>query len=433
MNILVVEPSKLYQQAFRKLFAPYATHLFITDSGDEALQIYCTASIDLICSAFYLIDMDGMTFVSNIRKLKWGKTVPVLLVTSKDDPAATIQIMHDGVTEVFKKNDLSVMEKYLQTYAQHARQQADLAGNILLINHDRKEAEVISDFFRNTKIRFVHFTHAQEAAHMARAAEFDLVITNLIFDGTITGMTLVREIREINKTMNRVPIMAIISNANPSQKIELLRAGANDIIQRPILLEELSIRLKNLLQTKKLIDTVEFQKQQLQEMAFHDPLTRLYNRHYLVTIVDRIFHEASRYRYTISLLMVDLDFFKKVNDTYGHAIGDIVLQDIAKLLQNNFRGSDIAIRYGGEEFLVLLPHCSKEEGMERAHVLRKTIENQHAGSIRVTASIGVSCTNLEKKITFKALFDAADQAVYEAKNNGRNTVVFHEPNIDSRY
>lgn len=429
MNILIVEPSKLYQQELERLFAPYASHLFITDSGDEALEIYCTASIDLICSSFYLNDMDGLAFVSNVRQLKWGKTVPVLFITSKDDPEAAIQIMADGVTEVFYKNDLARVEKYLQTYAQHAKQQADLSGNILLINHDRKEAELIRDFFKNTKLRFIHFIHAQEAANMARAAEFDLVITNLIFDGTMSGMALVREIREINETMNRVPILAIITDTNLSQKIELLRAGANDIIQRPILLEELSIRLKNLLQTKKLIDTVESQKKQLQEMAFHDPLTNLYNRHYLFTITDRMFLEAARHNYQISLFVVDLDFFKIINDTHGHAVGDVVLQDIAKLLQSCFRGSDISIRYGGEEFLILLPHCTRDEGIGRAEFLRETIEKEQPCSISVTASIGVSCTVLGQQTTFNELFHAADQAVYEAKNNGRNTVVFHEPKM----
>lgn len=427
MNILIVEPSKIYQQALERLFAPYATHIFTSDSGDEALKIYCTTSIDLVCSSFYLVDMDGTTFVSNIRKLKWGKTVPVLLITSKDSPEATIQSMRDGVTEVFQKNNLMAVEKYLMTYAQHAKLHADLSGNILFITPDLQEAEMIRSFFKNTQLQIVHFTNAEEAANMARAAEFDLVITNLVLDETMSGMALIREIRHINETMNRVPILAITSDANISQKIELLRAGANDIVHKPILLEELSIRVKNLLQTKKLFDTVESQRLQLQDMAFNDQLTSLYNRHYLSEIGGRVFDDANRHNYPVTMLIIDLDYFKNINDTYGHATGDIVLQSIAELLKQSFRGSDIPIRYGGEEFLVLLPHCNSEQGLKKAETLRQQIEVLNPASIPVTASIGVSSSLQQQDISYKDLFSSADQAMYKAKNCGRNTVVFCKP------
>lgn len=427
MNILIVEPSKIYQQSLKRMFASYATHIFICDSGDEALKIYCTTSIDLVCSSFYLVDMDGTTFVSNIRELKWGKTVPVLLITSKENPETTIQSMHDGVTEVFQKNNLKAVEKYLHTYAQHAKHHANLSGNILFINPDHQEAKMICSFFHNTNLKFVHFTNAEDAANMARAAEFDLVITNLIFNEAMSGMALIREIRHINERMNRVPILAITSNVNTSQKIELLRAGANDIVQKPILLEELSIRLKNLLQTKKLFDTVESQKVQLQKMAFTDPLTKLYNRHYLLEIVDRIFNEAIRHNYPVTMLVIDLDHFKIINDTYGHATGDAVLQGIAELLQKSFRTSDIPIRYGGEEFIVLLPHCNSEEGLKMAESLRQQIEVLNPAAIAVTASIGVSSTYQQQDINYQDLFRAADQSMYKAKNNGRNNVVLTPP------
>ncbi len=427
MNILIVEPSKIYQLALEKIFASYATNLFITESGSEAKKIYNSVSIDLICLSFYLADMDGIDLVSTFRNQKWGETLPILMITSKESQDATIKSLHDGVTEVFRKNNLASLEKYLLTYAQYARQHANLSGDILLIDSNMQQAQAICDFFKDSQLKFVHFTSAEEATDMARAAEFDLVITNVILSGPMSGMALIREIREINETMYRVPILAITGQTNVSQKIELLRAGANDSIQKPILLEELSVRMKNLLQNKKLFDTVELQKQQLKEMAFRDSLTGLYNRHLLLATAERSLEESYRHGYPMSLMVIDLDHFKKVNDTFGHATGDVVLQAIADLLLRTFRGSDTAVRFGGEEFVVLLPHCSGEAAIAKAQTLRLQIEKLRPASIDVTASIGVSHTLEKVKTTYDALFAAADEAVYAAKKSGRNCVAFREP------
>jgi len=427
MNILIVDPSKIYQRVLEKIFKDYATNIFISDSGAEAKNIYQVVSIDLICLSFYLSDMDGAEFVTEIRKLTFGETVPILMITSKASEDTTIKGMRNGVTEVFPKNDLSKLRKYLKIYAEHARQQAQLEGNILLIDNDQQQAFEIRQFFKDTKLNFIHFTHAEEAAEIAKAAVFDLVITNVLLDGSMSGMALIREIREINETMYRVPILAISEISNISQKIELLRAGSNDYIQKPVLLEELRVRMKNLLHNKKLFDTVELQKKQLEEMANRDQLTGLYNRHYLLGIVGKTIEESYRYNYPLSLLAIDLDHFKKINDTYGHQMGDTVLQGVARLLLKIFRGSDIPVRLGGEEFIVILPHCDGIDAVNRAQSLRRQISELHPASIPITASIGVSQANIEFQVEYDRLFAAADKALYMAKANGRNCVIFQKP------
>jgi two-component system cell cycle response regulator len=242
----------------------------------------------------------------------------------------------------------------------------------------------------------------------------------------MTGFALIREIREINETMYRVPILAISAISNVSQKIGLLRAGANDYIQKPVLLEELSVRMKNLLLNKKLFDTVELQKGLLEKMASHDQLTGLYNRHYLSGIVDKAIQESYRYKYPFSVFFVDLDHFKKVNDTYGHPTGDAVLKAVAKLLLQTFRGSDTPVRFGGEEFIILLPHCDGENAVMRAQTLLAQIRALRPASIPLSASIGVTQTPQTMQVGSEELFAAADRAVYMAKSNGRDCVVFNE-------
>ena len=422
MNILIIEPSRLFQLTLEKIFIPYATTLHITESGRKARQLFKDYPIDLICLSLYLQDMDGNDFISEIRKEQWGETIPILMMTSKKDQDVISRTFRRGATELFSKENPLALEKYLQTFAEHARQQAQLSGDILLIDNDKKQVEAILDYFADTRLRFVHFTTAEQAADMARAAEFDLVITNVVLSGSMTGMALIRDIREISEAMYRVPVLAITEAANFTQKLELLRAGANDSIQKPIMLEELSIRVKNLLQNKKLFDTVEMQKLQLEELAIRDQLTGLYNRHYLLNMADGAINEALRYRFPVALLVLDLDFFKKINDTYGHNVGDKVLKATADLFMETFRGSDTPVRYGGEEFVVLLPHCTLEDAYFRAESLRRDMMVLFPEGLRVTASIGVAQADMTKKITFVELFRAADKALYEAKRDGRNCV-----------
>ncbi len=429
MNILIVEPSKIYQRALEKIFEPYASYIFVSQSGEEAKNIYLSVSIDLVCLSYYLADMDGSEFVTELRRLKWGETLPILMITSKEIQDTTIKSMHEEVTEIFHKNNLAALEQYLKTYTQYAQQHAGLSGNILLIDNDQQQAKAIWEFFKNAQLNFVHLTSAEEAAHMAGAAKFDLIITNALLSGSMSGMALIREIRAINETMHRVPILAISAANNLSQKIELLRAGANDSIARPLLLEELSVRIKNLLQNKKLFDTVELQRKQLKEMAFRDPLTGMYNRHLLFATADRTLEEAYRHGYPVSIMVIDLDHFKKINDTFGHARGDFVLQAVAQLLMRMFRGNDTAVRLGGEEFIILLPHCDGDAAVAKAQSLRLQIETLMPASISITASIGVSKISEKKRIKYDALFAAADEAMYAAKMSGRNCVAFRQPPI----
>ena len=426
MNVLIVEPSRVFQAAIGKIFEIYSTNIYFANSGKEALEMYSSVRVDMICVSFYLPDMDGAELVSDVRNLKFGETVQVLMITSKKSQEAIIKSLTSGVTEIFRKNNLDELGKYLKKFAEHARQLAHIEGNILIIDKDQKQASELRDFFKDTKLKFIHFTTAEEATELTKAAEFDLVITDVVLDGSMTGLMLIREIREINETMYRVPILVISTILNISQKIGILRAGANDYIQKPILLEELSIRVKNLLHNKQLFDTVEEQRSLLEKLASRDQLTGLYNRYYMNNIVEKAIKDSYRYNYPFSVLYIDLDHFKKINDSYGHSIGDVVLKSVSKLLLSIFRGGDTPVRMGGEEFIILLPHCDGTNAVNRAQSLLSQIRGLRPANIYITASIGVTEIPRSAQIGSKELFVTADEAVYAAKKNGRNCVIFHE-------
>ena len=154
-----------------------------------------------------------------------------------------------------------------------------------------------------------------------------------------------------------------------------------------------------------------------------DQLTGLYNRYFLNTFIEKALSIAKRHKYPLSIFMIDLDKFKHINDAFGHEQGDEVLVNIAAVLQKNCRLEDIAVRLGGDEFLVVLPHCSQEQAINKAHDICDKIHAIEASraEVVVSASFGVSSTE-QGSFNYKALFDLADQAAYQAKSQGGNTV-----------
>ena len=161
----------------------------------------------------------------------------------------------------------------------------------------------------------------------------------------------------------------------------------------------------------------------LEQLAMTDQLTGLYNRYFLNSFIDKALSLAKRHKHPLSLFMIDLDKFKYINDTFGHEQGDEVLVDIASVLQQSCRLEDIAVRLGGDEFLVVLPHCSLEQAIIKANEICTKIHAIETSreEVVVAASFGVSSTD-QGSFNYKSLFDLADQADYQSKEQGGNTV-----------
>ena len=178
--------------------------------------------------------------------------------------------------------------------------------------------------------------------------------------------------------------------------------------------QELSAALKD----------IEKQGKKLYELAMKDQLTKLYNRHYLLEIAAKTIREAESFGRPLSIIVIDIDNFKKLNDTHGHQVGDQVLASVAELLMTAMRSSDVAARFGGEEFVLVLTHCGLAEAKTKAEDLRGKIQQLLPSGLQVTASFGVSALELiSGEASFNALFKLADNAVYQAKDAGRNRVI----------
>ena len=258
----------------------------------------------------------------------------------------------------------------------------------------------------------------------SREKPFDLVLSDIFLKGRMTGLRLLLHIRTLEGKKSKIPFIAMSSNTDEVRKVELLSEGANDFVPKPALREELVARVVNLVANKQLQDKVEKQQKELESLAMIDQLTGLYNRNYLFKNIPEKISESIRYKYDCCLIVIDVDKFKYVNDTYGHSVGDKILRSVGEELSKNCREEDIIARFGGEEFVVLLSHCNYDDGLSIAEKIRKNVENLHPEGLDITASFGVtsikSASGIKPK--FDELFKLADSSVYRAKENGRNCV-----------
>lgn len=215
-----------------------------------------------------------------------------------------------------------------------------------------------------------------------------------------------------------IPVIFVTAmNAEEDEEYGL-SLGAVDYITKPIRPAIVKARVNTHI-------TLKQQSDKLLAMALHDQLTGLYNRHYLVDRVQHKMASSIRHQYALSLLILDVDYFKNFNDEHGHLVGDEVLKSIGEILKRHSRAEDIAARFGGEEFIILLDKCSQFDALEKAKKLRQAIEAAKPHGLSVTTSIGCALF-MGGKQSFNAWLQQADEALYQAKKQGRNQVVLYQ-------
>ncbi len=424
MKVLVVEGSRFFQQFIGNIFSNEGLVVSVANDIDNAKDILHRERFNFVCTALQLPhNHNGIELCRYIRKQTKYKDIPVILLTS-DDIDNTFSIAYDaGVTEIYSRSNIKDLSLHLSSSVE--RQRNTLSGYVLYIEDSKTAAHLITKQLEKLQLDVDHFFNAEEAFehYFASSQEYDLVITDIVLEGSMNGIGLVREIRSLQGKKGKIPILAISGHDDTARRIQLLSLGANDYIVKPVIEEELVVRVSNLITTKQLFDQVTLQQQRLYDMAMTDQLTDLYNRHSLVEFSNKYISDAYRHEKALSLLMIDLDHFKSINDSYGHAKGDIVLSSVGKLLKTSFRGEDFVARFGGEEFVVLMAGCSLEKAFLKGETIRKLIELLRPEGLDITASIGISSLPKKRRIVFDELFKYADEAVYQAKEEGRNCVI----------
>jgi len=424
MRVLVVEPSK-----FSRIVITLALEqrgLFV-DSICTAKEATCRVDnndYEVICIARAVGMEEFRSFCTYMRSRSQTHMTPIVLLTSGDE--FEIQpYMALGVTEIVDKTEAkSLGEHIVKTYVKTVAGNNPDSGKILYIEDSPSIALVISNQLTMANHQITHFLCGEAALENYEPGSYDLVITDVVLGGQMNGVDIVRHIRE-REDNEAIPvaILAMSGFSDTSRTLSLLEAGANDYVTKPIIAEELQARVNNLILNQHLLKRLQVQQVRLEQLAMTDQLTGLYNRHYLEHVAQKKIAVARRHKVEMCLIVIDVDHFKQVNDQHGHSVGDLGLTQISALLAENVRNEDIAARYGGEEFVIVLDHCPLAAALAKAEQLRKWIAELQPENLTVTASFGVTHYKQEDEQEFSSLFTRADQAVYQAKNSGRNCVV----------
>lgn len=264
--------------------------------------------------------------------------------------------------------------------------------------------------------------------------EPDVIICDMMMPH-YNGIAFLKMLKEESKRREIMPSVIMLTGMDSLDlKVQGFELGVADYIVKPIEPMELIARVRLHYRLKRLQERLyeqalelERQNQLLQQLSITDPLTGLYNRRYILERLEEEFNGSLRYGYPLGLALVDLDFFKRVNDTYGHQAGDALLRQFATILAANLRKRDMAGRYGGEEFIVILPHTGLEGAKKSMERLRASVEDSQltfeGRVLKYTISAGVTAFPDMMVRDVWDLIRAADQALYEAKHRGRNRVV----------
>jgi diguanylate cyclase (GGDEF)-like protein len=301
-------------------------------------------------------------------------------------------------------------------------------GTLLIIDDSeavRKElVEIVCDDgdFR----RFLPASDGATGLKILNEEDVDVVACDLNMP-RMDGFQFLRMVRANPRLMN-VPIVMVTSQSDVSEVVKAFELGANDFIVKPFNPSILRVRLKNMLHIKHLQDLLKAQKEMMETMATTDTLTSIPNLRCFRQAMDDEFHRARRYEGPLSLLIIDLDHFKKVNDTYGHPRGDSVLRESAQVLLSIMRKVDMVARYGGEEFVAILPHTDIKGAKIASERVRAAFEAHHFDGLpergQLTVSVGMATYSGEDGQSVVQLIEQADKALYAAKQNGRNRVEF---------
>ncbi|MCP4254537.1 MAG: diguanylate cyclase [Candidatus Scalindua sp.] len=305
----------------------------------------------------------------------------------------------------------------------------DKEVNILVVDDSEDVFEGLKAFLDGQDfIKLSWAGNFKDSFAMLEREQFDIII----LDHILKEGTSIEYLDIVNKEGIETPVVVVTGHGDEMLASQVIQMGAYEYLPKNRINTESLFRvINNTLERARLRSDMKRAQAKMAELSTVDELTRLHNRRYFIEALEGEFERAIRYETEIALVVLDLDYFKKVNDTYGHPTGDKVLSGMGKILNKYVRRNDIACRYGGEEFAVILPNLSKENVFPAYERFRELVSKQsfecESTQIRVTVSIGIAFSNDAESAN--DLLTHADQALYQAKESGRNRIVAYDSSI----
>jgi two-component system, cell cycle response regulator len=419
-------------------------------SGADALKICERAECDVVLLDVMMPDMDGFEVCQRLKSNPATHHIPVVMVTALDQPSDRVKGLQSGADDFLTKpvSDVALIARVrslarlkmmtdelrmravtsrdigIESPEREAVAETGLQGKILIVDDRPASAERVHGMLQEAHTVDIE-TDPNEALFHAAEGNYDLVIVSLALEN-FDGLRLCSQVRSLERTRN-VAILAIAEAESNTRLVRGLEIGVNDYLARPIDKNELMARVRTQIRKKRYTERLRDNVQMSIEMAITDALTGLYNRRDMETHVGTLVEQAAARGKPLTVLVIDIDYFKSVNDSWGHDTGDDVLREFAIRIKKLIRGIDLACRYGGEEFVVVMPDTDMAVATVVAERLRRRIASepfpiqQGAHTIEVTISIGIAALGHDENAAM--VIKRADQALYRAKRDGRNRVV----------
>jgi two-component system cell cycle response regulator len=299
-----------------------------------------------------------------------------------------------------------------------------MAFSILIVDDDKAIKESVEEYLKLLNYEVKSAVNADEALEKLRDFQVDVVLTDIMMQG-MDGLALTRKI----KATHDCDVMVMTGYSADYSYEEAIQAGASDFIFKPFRFEELDLRIKRVLREAEFTRERSKLLKELEKLAITDALTGLYNSRHFFSQIKTEIKRYNRYSRPLSLLIIDIDFFKEYNDTWGHLEGDKVLMGIGNTINGCMRSMDTAYRYGGEEFAIILPETSLNKACVvgariKDNISSQTFEPEPGITKSVTVSIGA--TELVSGEDFKSFIRRTDKALYRSKDSGRNKLTYIE-------
>ncbi|UGV27121.1 PleD family two-component system response regulator [Rhodopseudomonas boonkerdii] len=420
-------------------------------SGTQALEICARSECDLILLDVMMPDMDGFEVCRRLKADPKTHFIPVVMVTALDSPSDRVRGLEAGaddfltkpvadavlvarvrsltrlkmMTDELRMRALTSLEIGIQAPERSAVADEGVGGRILLVDDRPASYERLAPLLAAEHTVDVE-PNPTEALFHAAEGNYDLLIVSLSLTN-FDGLRLCSQARSLERT-RQIPILAIADIDNNTRLLRGLEIGVNDYLTRPVDKNELLARARTQVRRRRYTDHLRDNVQHSIEAAITDGLTGLHNRRYMESHLQTLAEQAVTRSKPLALMILDIDYFKSINDTHGHDCGDDVLREFAVRIRKSIRGIDLACRYGGEEFVIVMPETDMHVAGMVAERLRRSIAGESfsidRGNKRIEVTISIGLATLEKKSESIAdVLKRADVALYRAKHDGRNRVV----------
>lgn len=420
-------------------------------SGAAALDICMTSEVDIVLLDVMMPDMDGFEVCRLLKANAKTHHIPVLMITALDQPSDRVRGLDVGADDFLTKpvDDVQLMARVkslvrLKALTDELRARALTGqqiviedairamdaisadgGSILIIDSDARHAARIKAYL-DTLHTVDILTQPADAVFQVTGAHYELALVSMALDD-FDPLRVCSQIRTLEHTRT-LPIILMADEGDRAKVVRALDLGINDFISRPVERNELAARVRTQIRRQRYATELRQSVNNTMAMAVTDELTGLYNRRYFDRHLTMMLGKAQSQDRDMAIIMLDIDHFKSVNDGHGHDVGDVVLKEFATRVKRNIRGVDLACRFGGEEFVVLMPDTDFRQADNVAERVRSAVADRPfeiggGHTLAMTVSLGVTL-NETLSDTPESLLKRADIALYRAKREGRNRVVF---------